>query len=108
MKITLLILLSITVSSCSTFKVSFKDRAIYNEKKKVEEDGFSIHRELFLWGLIPKNHELDVSEFLKEKGIKEVKGFSVYRESKLEDVIWSILSLGVYTPQTYRLKIRVE
>ena len=108
MKITLLILLSIAVSSCSTFKVSFKDRAIYNEKKKVVEDGFSIHKELFLWGLVPKNHELDVSEFLKEKGIKEVKGFSVYRENKLEDVIWSILSLGVYTPQTYRLKIRVE
>lgn len=108
MKKTLILFLSMTLISCSTLKVSFEKSSINNEKKIAKEEGFSIRKEFFLWGLIPKNHELNVSEVLVDNGFDGVQKFSVYRESKLEDVIWSILSLGVYTPITYRLNVQVE
>lgn len=66
----------------------------------------SVTKEFFLWGLIPKSHDLYVDEAMANRGYDSIANLVVTQKNTTSDVVWSILSFGVYMPQTYQIKGR--
>lgn len=74
-----------------------------NYTKEIE---LEVNKEYFLYGLIPTTHSLDVDEILKDAGIDSVSDLKVIRARRTKNIVWSLVTLGFYMPETYILKAR--
>ncbi|MCT4640814.1 MAG: hypothetical protein N4A33_00855 [Bacteriovoracaceae bacterium] len=100
-----ILLMLLVLTSCASTKISFIQDSSESEKTQVT---YSIKQDYFLWGSFPARQEVNVGQFFQKKGYKKIESFSVQYERETQDVIWTLLSLGVYTPQTLILKAKVD
>lgn len=104
-----LIILLISTFSCSS--IQFKTDNLKNQNvditfdkniKHKDEVRVKIEKKFFLWGSIP-NHEVDVSKVLADKGYDSISSFVIKEEPTAQDMILTLITFGMYYPQTYYL-----
>ncbi len=67
---------------------------------KVEASGTL---KFYLCGLIPQKQVVNVDKDLSDTGIMSATQLELYEFIRPEDLFWSLLTFGVYTPKSYRL-----
>lgn len=100
----------LSLLSCSSYKLSssnLNSKISFNEntthKKNVR---FKVQRNYFLWGKIPAETQINVSKEVEDQGFDEFSSFEMRKVADSSDTFWSILSLGLYIPQTYEISGR--
>lgn len=87
------------IKSQNKIPVTFENKAEHPKDVKV-----SVTKEFFLWGLIPSHHEIDVDEQLGNKGYESVSDLVVTQKNQRSDVIWTLVTFGMYYPQSYEIQ----
>ena len=91
--------------SCSTIHVKSNDQTtitfdkIKSHKEKIQ---IKVEKEYFLWGLFPQ-HDIYVDQELKAKGFEKVSSLEISKVRETKDLIWTLVTFGVYMPQTYHI-----
>lgn len=97
--ISLMFLLScaeIKIHSTKKYPLSFK-----KEKNHSRNISMVIEKEFFVWGIYPKNQNLNIATEMKERGILSLSELKVLEKPTTPDVLWTIFSMGLYAPRTY-------
>jgi hypothetical protein len=55
---------------------------------------------------MPKEVKIDVSKEAENLGFEDISSLKIRKVSDSSDAFWSILSLGLYIPQTYEISGR--
>ena len=93
--------------SCANTQIKSTNKIPITFTKK---DGFEkdinvvVTKEFFLWGMLPSEHELDVDDEIAKKGFNKASELVVHHKNRTSDVVWSLLTFGVYYPQTFQIK----
>lgn len=96
-----------TFISCSTTNIKSKNNfpikfeSIDGDTKQVST---SITKEFFLWGMIPRSHDIYIDEVMANRGYESIGDLVVTQKNTTSDIVWSLVSFGVYLPQTYEIK----
>lgn len=94
--------------SCSTIHVKSNDQttvvfsSVKSHKEKVK---VLIEKEYFLWGLFPE-HEIIIDKEFKKNGFDNVSSLKISKVRSTKDIIWSLVTFGVYMPETYELNAK--
>ena len=108
MKKAIIILLLFNLASCSV--LSFKSTGQYplqlGQKKGyglVEE--FIGEKVFYAWGIVPYEHVIFIDQLVGESDFSSVANIRVEEYQSFENFFWSIISLGIYIPKNYRVKV---
>jgi hypothetical protein len=93
---------AIHIKSNNQFPVSFE-----KQESHTKEVTLDVTREFFLWGLVPTKHEIIVDDEFVKNGHENVADLMVTGKNTHKDVIWSLVTFGLYMPQTYQLTGKV-
>lgn len=107
MKLGAFFLTMLLLQSCA--KISFQSNNItpsYISTKPKHSHRISLVgvRDFYLWGLIPNQHVVNLSEVLSAGGLITGAGLTVEDYQTFEDKVWSVVTLGLYLPRHYRVK----
>lgn len=97
--------------SCANTQIKSSDNVPLSFKKQENFDNeidIQITKEFFLWGLIPRVHEIDIDKEILNKGVNSATELVVEHKNRTSDVVWSLLTFGVYYPQTFHLKAKTS
>lgn len=104
------IVLLLSLASCSAVQIKSSlsnNSSISFEKQNKNHDksiDVKVTKDFFLWGLVPRQHEIILEKELGNKGYSEVSEFNIIQKNSSIDFLWMVLTFGVYYPQTYHLK----
>ena len=89
---TLVIILSIFFQSCSTVTIHPKQSGKLSTEPTFEET-----KNYYLWGLVGE-HRFDVKKICGDKKVLQIQS-----QGTVSNVIFGILTLGIYSPHTARI-----
>lgn len=92
--------------SCSTTNIKSKNNiplTFASEEESTKDIKTSVTKEFFLWGMIPRSHDLYIDDALAKRGYDKVTNLVVTQKNRTSDIVWTILSFGVYLPQTFEI-----
>lgn len=88
----LIISIAVGVSGCAAVNITQSGESDLQYRPHYEES-----KHFFLWGLFPEHH-INVKEICPNQPVKQMQTkYSAW------DVLWSGLSLGLYTPRTAKV-----
>jgi hypothetical protein len=94
-----------TFFSCSSYQLTnsnLNTEVSFEENKNHTKDlELEIKRDYFLWGSVPSSRKIDVSKELNSRGVTKLSSLEFQKIGNSSDTLWSILSLGFYSPETY-------
>lgn len=93
--------------SCSTTNIKSKNKfpiSFSDEDGYTKEINTSVTKEFFLWGLLPTSHDLYIDEEMADKGYNGLGNLVIAQSNTISNNIWTLLTFGVYWPQTYNIK----
>lgn len=89
-------------SADSKADISFEENINHNEKVNIK-----IEKEFFLWGFYP-NHEIKVDDVVAKNGYDSISELVIKEEPSKMNVLFTLLTFGVYYPQTYYLEGKIR
>lgn len=92
---------SVKFSSSSIIPISFEE----NENHFLEVK-LRVEKSFYLWGLMPEKSNVEVDKLFEEKGIESVSSLEVVEVETKTKVLWMLLTLGLYYPQTFEFKAK--
>lgn len=98
---------ALSLCSCSTTNIKSNDNlpiTFTADEEHTKEVKAVVTKEFFLWGMVPASHDIYIDSVLANKGYDKVSSLKVTQKNRTSDVVWSILSFGVYWPQTYEIQ----
>lgn len=93
--------------SCSTTNIKSRNNLpikFSHVEANTKEVNVSVTKEFFLWGMIPNAHDLYIDEALANRGYDSLGDLVVTHKNSTSDIVWMLLTFGVYLPQTYHIK----
>lgn len=78
-------------------KISFEENSNHNKEVNIK-----VEKEFFLWGFYP-SHELNIDKEMANQGHQSISSFEIEQRPSTKDVLFTLLTFGVYFPQTYYL-----
>lgn len=103
----LFFIFALTSFSCSTTNIKSKNNFPIDFESKddhTKEVSASVTKQFFLWGLVPKSHDLYVDEAMANRGYDSIGELVVTQKNTTSDIVWTLLSFGMYLPQTYHIQ----
>lgn len=85
--------------SRSTLPVQFD----YNPKHK-KQISFEGRREYYLFGLLPKRHEIFLDEEIYQQGFQGMSKIEIDDSLSFKNYMISLFTLGFYTPRNFEIK----
>jgi hypothetical protein len=85
--------------SSGVISTSFSPKAGHDHLKEIVGK-----KEFYLWGLVPKDHTVEVDIQLSKAGLISAANITIEEYQTTEDLIYSWLSFGLYIPRTYKVK----
>ncbi len=98
--------LVIFLISCSSieFKTKGKIPLEMNRPKYTSKRiSFSVEREFYLWGLMPKNHVVYIDEEVMTRGYSDMVDFEIKEDVTKSDFWWNFLTLGLYQKRRFEI-----
>ena len=65
---------------------------------------FHGEKKFYLWGLLPQNHTVDVSEVARNLGYSSSANIFISEYQTIPNFFITMLSLGMYIPRNYSVK----
>ena len=65
-------------------------------------------RNFYLWGALPKRHEVVLDKIFQERGFKIVSDLRIEEVATTRKAAWMVASFGMFYPVTYKLTGRVK
>jgi hypothetical protein len=103
----LVLLISIVLIGCSRLRLNSSNtksvtfREIEGHTKPVK---IKVKKDFYLWGLLPKQHDLDISKVMEEKGLGIISSLEITETEVYDNALYSIISFGMYIPKTYLIQ----
>ena len=57
----------------------------------------------YLFGNLPRHQTVAIDKMAQEAGFSEISKIVITETTEWDDVLWTFLSLGLYTPRTYKI-----
>lgn len=57
----------------------------------------------YLFGFLPKDQTVPIDQLAQSQGFSEISKLVITETSEWDDLLWSFLSLGLYTPRSYKI-----
>lgn len=61
-------------------------------------------KEFYLWGLLPKEHDVFIDKVLSEAGLVSAANIQIEEYQTTGDKLWSWISFGLFIPLTYKVR----
>lgn len=74
----------------------------YSEDNSTEVS-INVSKSFYLWGMYPSVQVVSVDKEFKEKGFNTVSDLRITEINTSKKILWMMLTLGMYYPQTYSL-----
>ncbi len=90
--------------SCSSLHFKSTGRipvSLTPQREHTKKVSFKVKKDFYLWGMIPKQHEVNVDEVYSEQGYNSIAEVRFYEDRDFWDTALSIATLGLYIPRTY-------
>lgn len=95
--------LILLLSSCSHIQYTTRQKLpVHFTQKKEHGDFLEVEEKVpfFFYGLFPKIQKVHLDEIALEKEFSEVSRITIYERPDFSDILFSVLTLGFYTPRT--------
>ncbi|MBC74638.1 MAG: hypothetical protein CME64_01340 [Halobacteriovoraceae bacterium] len=87
------------IQSTSSIPVTFESKTDHTRDISVE-----VQRDYYLWGLLPSTHNIALDKEFERVGAKSVAEVSIEEVTRKTNIVWSVLTFGFYTPNSYVLR----
>jgi hypothetical protein len=110
-RLLLVLFLSIVFIGCSRLRLKSSEtksvtfREIEGHSKPVK---IKVKKEFYLWGMLPKEHDLDIAKVMDEKGVGVISSLEVSETNVYDNAFYAILTFGMYIPKTYLIEGKTQ
>lgn len=101
-------LVIIVTSACSTIEFNTSGReTFYIGARPASERLVEVEttKDFYFWGLSPKMAEFDLRDETEGEGVYNPSYVSIEQRYRLADIAWTVVTLGLYCPVTYRVTL---
>ena len=100
------------ISSCTHINVINNGKYLVklNRKKTdLQKITFKNNVEFYFWGMLPSEHNIDISKLIDQEWIyKDISGVSYIEYQTFLQSFQQLLSLGLYIPKSFKVKAYVQ
>ena len=96
------------LTSCSTIEFSDNGQKHFNVSSVAEsEKVVTIYgtADFYFWGMLPGVSKINLDDAFFEQGVHEPSMVKIERVSTLQSVFYSLVTLGLYLPEPYRISV---